>query len=168
MRHLKAGRRLGLKPSHRKAMINNMVTSLMQHGRIRTTEARAKELRKVAERIITLAKRIQLDSLSGLEGTELATAKAKRVHAIRMARRWITDRDILTKVFTEYSSRYAQRPGGYTRILKLGSRPGDKAKMALIELVTEAYPPPEAEKAAEPVAEPVAEASTEASAEASA
>jgi large subunit ribosomal protein L17 len=138
MRHLKAGRRLGLDSAHRGAMINNLVTSLMEHGRIRTTQARAKELRKVADRIITLSKRVPLSSLEGLEGEELRVARANRVHAIRMARRWITDRDVLQKVFSEYSARFQTRPGGYTRILKLGSRPGDQAAMVLIELV-EAY-----------------------------
>jgi large subunit ribosomal protein L17 len=124
-------------------MINNLVTSLMEHGRIRTTQARAKELRKVADRIITLSKRVPLASLEGLEGEELRVARANRVHAIRMARRWITDRDVLQKVFSEYSARFQTRPGGYTRILKLGSRPGDQAAMVLIELV-EAYVAPEA------------------------
>lgn len=143
MRHLKAGRRLGLDSAHRGAMINNLVTSLMEHGRIRTTQARAKELRKVADRIITLSKRVPLASLDGLEGEELRVARANRVHAIRMARRWITDRDVLQKVFSEYSARFQTRPGGYTRILKLGSRPGDQAAMVLIELV-EAYVAPEA------------------------
>jgi large subunit ribosomal protein L17 len=147
MRHLKAGRRLGLGSAHRDAMINNLVTSLMQHGRIRTTQARAKELRKVADRIITLSKRIPLSSLEGLEGEELRVARANRVHAIRMARRWITDRDVLQKIFSDYSERFLTRPGGYTRILKLGSRPGDQASMVLIELV-EPYVAPQPEPAA--------------------
>jgi large subunit ribosomal protein L17 len=141
MRHLKRGRKFSIASDHRTAMFRNMVTSLMEHGRIRTTDQKAKELRSIADRIITLSKRVPFASLESLSGTELAVAKANRVHAIRLARRWITDRDVLTKVFTEYSVRYSQRPGGYTRILKLGRRPGDQAEMSLIELVTEPYPP---------------------------
>ena len=150
MRHLNAGRRLGVESAHRSAILNNLVTALMQHGRIRTTEARAKELRKLADRVITLAKRVSPDSLNTLQGNELKLAQARRVHAIRLARRWITNRDLLTKIFTEYATRFATRPGGYTRILKLGTRPGDRAKVVLIELV-EAYEPksPEATEAAE-------------------
>lgn len=140
MRHLKAGRKLSIYGAHRKAMFRNMVTSLMQHGRVRTTEAKAKEVRKVADRIITLSKKVPPSSLIGLEGEELRKAQADRVHAIRLARLWITDRDVLTKVFTEYASLYENRPGGYTRILKLGRRPGDQAEMNLLEMVTEAYP----------------------------
>ncbi len=148
MRHLKAGRKLSIYGAHRKAMFRNMVTSLMQHGRVRTTEAKAKEVRKVADRIITLSKRVPPSKLAGLEGEELRKAMADRVHAIRQARLWITDRDVLTKVFTEYAALYEQRPGGYTRILKLGRRPGDQAEMNLLELVTEAYPPANAGSAA--------------------
>jgi large subunit ribosomal protein L17 len=141
MRHLKAGRKLSIYSAHRNAMFSNMVTSLMQHGRVRTTEAKAKEVRRIADKIITLSKRITPSKLASLQGDELKTAQADRVHAIRLARRWITDRDVLTKVFTEYATRYEQRPGGYTRILKLGRRPGDQAEMNLLELVTEPYPP---------------------------
>lgn len=147
MRHLKAGRRLGVPTGHRSSMIRNLVTSLMQHGRIQTTEMRAKELRPVAERIITLSRRVTPSDLAKLEGQELAAAKARRVHAVRLARRWIEDRDVLAKVFSEYSEHFAQRPGGYTRIYKLGLRQGDRASMALIELVGEAYPPPAADSA---------------------
>jgi len=141
MRHLNAGRGFGISSSHRKAMFNNMVTSLMKHGRVQTTEAKAKELRKIADRVITFAKKVPNASLAGLEGGPLAEAKARRVHAIRLARRYVADRDVLETIFTEYSDRYAQRPGGYTRILKLGRRAGDNAPMALIELVTEVYTP---------------------------
>lgn len=144
MRHLKAGRKLSIYGAHRNAMFGNMVTSLMQHGRVRTTEAKAKELRRIADRIITLAKRVPASRLAGLEGAELKKAQADRVHAIRQARLWITDRDVLTKVFTEYAALFEQRPGGYTRILKLGRRPGDQAEMSLLEMVTEPWPPPAA------------------------
>jgi large subunit ribosomal protein L17 len=142
MRHLKSGRKFSIASDHRKAMFRNLVTSLMEHGRIRTTDQKAKELRSLADRIITLSKRIPASSLASLQGEDLRVAQAKRVHAIRLARRWITDRDVLTKVFTEYSTRFETRPGGYTRILKLGRRPGDQADMSLIELV-EAYTPAE-------------------------
>lgn len=141
MRHLNSGNKLSLNSSHRKALMRNLVTSLMEHGRIRTTEARAKELRGVADRIITLSKRVPHHTLAGLEGDALKTAQAKRVHAIRQARLLIEDRDVLKKIFSEYSDRYEHRPGGYTRIYKLGRRPGDQAAMALIELVTEEYAP---------------------------
>lgn len=141
MRHLKSGRKFSIESSHRKALFRNMVTSLMEHGRVRTTDKKAKELRGIAERIITLSKRVPVASLAGLEGEALRDANAKRVHAIRLARRWITDRDVLTKVFTERSAHFAGRPGGYTRILKLSRRPGDQAEMSLIELVGEPYTP---------------------------
>jgi large subunit ribosomal protein L17 len=139
MRHLKSGRKFSIASDHRKAMFRNLVTSLMEHGRIRTTDQKAKELRSLADRIITLSKRVPASSLANLQGEDLRAAQARRVHAIRLARRWITDRDVLTKVFTEYSARFETRPGGYTRILKLGRRPGDQADMSLIELV-EAMP----------------------------
>jgi large subunit ribosomal protein L17 len=140
MRHKSAGRQFGIGSAHRKAMFNNMVTSLMEHGRIQTTEQKAKELRKIADRVITFSKKVPNADLSRLEGAELAEAKAKRVHAIRLARRYVCNRDLLQRIFTEYSDRYAARPGGYTRIIKLGRRAGDNAHMALIELVTEPYP----------------------------
>jgi len=139
MRHLKSGRKLGRNSTHRKAMFRNMVTSLMVHGRIRTTEAKAKELRGIADRVITLGKTMPLSSLEELNGEALDQAKAKRLHAIRRARRVINDRDALNLVFGEYAERFKDRPGGYTRIYKLGFRNGDNAPMALIELV-EAMP----------------------------
>ncbi len=116
MRHRKKGRSLSRSPSHRKALLRNMAMSLFQHERITTTTARAKELRPYAERLITLAKRGDL-------------------HARRLAARRITDRDVLGKLFDDIAPRYSERPGGYTRILKLGNRKGDAAEMALIELV---------------------------------
>ena len=116
MRHRKKGRSLSRSPSHRRAMLRNMATSLFRHERITTTTARAKELRPYAERLITLARRGDL-------------------HARRLAARRIADREILGKLFDDIGPRYAARPGGYTRILKLGNRQGDAADMALIELV---------------------------------
>lgn len=135
MRHLKSGRRLGRKSSHRTAMYRNMVTSLVTHGRIRTTEAKAKELRKVADQVITLGKRVPPSALEGLEGEALAKATASRLHCIRQARRLVLDRDALHRVFNEYAERFKDRPGGYTRIMKVGFRSGDNAPMVLIEFV---------------------------------
>ena len=116
MRHRKKGRNLSRSPSHRRALLRNMATSLFRHGRITTTTARAKELRPYAERLVTLARRGDL-------------------HARRLAARRIADREVLGKLFDDIGPRYAERPGGYTRILKLGTRKGDAADMALIELV---------------------------------
>ena len=116
MRHRKKGRNLSRSPSHRRALLRNMATSLFRHGRIRTTTARAKELRPYAERLVTLARRGDL-------------------HARRLAARRIADREVLGILFDDIGPRYADRPGGYTRILKLGPRKGDAADMALIELV---------------------------------
>ncbi len=116
MRHRKKGRHLSRTRSHRRATLRNMATSLFRHERIETTEAKAKELRPFAERLITLARRGDL-------------------HARRLAGRNIADREVLGKLFDDLGPRFAERPGGYTRILKLGSRRGDGADMALIELV---------------------------------
>ena len=116
MRHRKKGRNLSRSPSHRRALLRNMATSLFRHGRIATTTAKAKELRPYAERLITLAKRGDL-------------------HARRLVARRIADREVLGKLFDDIGPRYVERPGGYTRILKLGNRRGDAANMALIELV---------------------------------
>lgn len=135
MRHRKAGRKLGRSSAHRRALYRNMVTALMIHGRIRTTEAKAKELRRIADRVITLGKSVPTSSLEGLTGEDLAKAKAKRLHAFRRARVWVRDRGALNRVFGEYAARFEQRPGGYTRIVKAGLRAGDSAPMAIIELV---------------------------------
>lgn len=135
MRHRKSGRKLGRTSAHRRAMYGNMVTSLLLHGRIRTTEAKAKELRRIAERVITLGKKSPSSALEGLSGEELVKARARRLHHVRRARLWVKDRSALTRLFGEYADRFQQRPGGYTRILKVGPRPGDNADMAIIELV---------------------------------
>ena len=116
MRHRKKGRKLQRTASHRRAMLRNLATSLFRHERIETTTAKAKELRPYAERLITLARRGDL-------------------HARRLVARKIQDREVLGKLFDEISSRYAERSGGYTRILKLGNRKGDAAEISLIELV---------------------------------
>ncbi len=135
MRHRKSGRRLGRNSSHRKAMYRNMVTSLLVHGRIKTTDSKAKELRRIADRVITMGQHVPPSALEGLSGDELKAAKARRLHYIRRARRWVNDRAALERLFGEYAERYSARPGGYTRILKAGHRQGDNAPMALIELV---------------------------------
>ncbi len=118
MRHRAKGRQLSRTASHRRALLNNMATSLFQHERIVTTEAKAKELRPFAEKLITLARRGDL-------------------HARRLVERKVKDREVLTKLFAEIGPRFAGRPGGYTRILKLGHRPGDGADQARIELLAE-------------------------------
>ena len=116
MRHRHTGRQLNRNSSHRKAMFKNMSVSLFDHELIRTTVAKAKELRGIAERLITLAK---VDSVAN---RRLAFARLR-------------DRDAVTKLFTEIGPRYANRPGGYMRVLKCGFRTGDKAPMAFVELV---------------------------------
>jgi len=116
MRHRKSGRQLNRNSTHRKAMFKNMAASLVQHEVIRTTLPKAKELRRVVEPLITLSKD---DSV------------AKR----RLAFSRLRDRDVVTKLFNELGPRYKERPGGYVRILKCGFRTGDKAPMAIVELV---------------------------------
>ena len=118
MRHRAKGRQLSRTSSHRRALLNNMAASLFAHGRVITTEAKAKELRPFAEKLITLARRGDL-------------------HARRLVERRIKDRDTLGKLFSEIGPRFAARPGGYTRILKMGHRPGDGADIARIELLSE-------------------------------
>ena len=166
MRHRKSGRKLGRNSSHRKAMFRNMVTSLILQEQIKTTEAKAKEVRSICDKVISLGKRVPPSSLEGLSGDELATAKAQRVHAIRLARKWVVDRAALEKLFGEYSERYQTRPGGYTRILKLGRRSGDNAPMNLVQLVealevAPAPAPKKKAKAKKAKAEPVVEKAVE-------
>ncbi len=116
MRHNCAGRKLGRTSSHRLAMMRNMVTSLIEHERIETTEAKAKELRQEAEKMITLAKKGDL-------------------HARRQALAFIRDKDVVYKLFEEIKNRYLDRNGGYTKISKLRYRHGDAAPISVIELV---------------------------------
>ena len=118
MRHNKSGKRLGRNTPHRTAMLRNMVTSLFDHEKITTTDARAKELRKVVDRMITLGKRGDL-------------------HARRQVLSVIRDQKIVAKIFDQIGPRYKDRSGGYTRILKLGSRLGDNAPQSIIALVEE-------------------------------
>ena len=116
MRHRSKGRQLSRTSTHRTATLRNLATSLFRHERIETTTAKAKELRPYAERLITLARKGD-------------------IHSRRLAGRKIQDRMVLGKLFDDIAPRYSERPGGYTRILKLGNRKGDAAEMSLIELV---------------------------------
>jgi large subunit ribosomal protein L17 len=116
MRHQKLRGKLERPSGHRRALVRNQVTSLLAHERIETTDAKAKVLRRVADRMITLGKR----------GT---------LHARRRAASMIRDREVTAKLFDELARRYAERPGGYTRVLKLGQRVGDAAPLSIVELV---------------------------------
>jgi len=116
MRHQKKGRKIGTSASHRKAILEGLARQAIVHERIQTTEAKAKELRPMLEKVITLGKKGDL-------------------HSRRQALAVLGDREIVHKLFAEIGPRYAERDGGYTRILKLGPRQGDAAPMALIELV---------------------------------
>lgn len=127
MRHKKVGKRLGRTTSHRVAMTRNMVTSLLEHERIVTTVVKAKEIRRVAEKMITLGKRGDL-------------------HAQRQAFSFIRDKSVVAKLFSKLREEYQERNGGYTRIIRTGERIGDAAPMAILELVN--YTESEAEEAA--------------------
>jgi len=117
MRHRKAGKKLNRTGSHRNAMFRNMVTSLFEHGRIQTTDAKAKELRRWADRMVTLAKRGDL-------------------HARRQALAVMRDKTVVHKLFEEAVDRFGDRVGGYTNVVKIGRRRGDAAPVSLVELVT--------------------------------
>jgi large subunit ribosomal protein L17 len=116
MRHRARARKFGRSSAHRLAMYRNMVTSLLEHGRVETTDAKAKEVRRIAERMITLGKR----------GT---------LHARRRALRVIRNREVAARVFGDLAERFRERPGGYTRVLKLRRRVGDAAPLSILELV---------------------------------
>lgn len=118
MRHRKSGVKLNRTGSHRQAMFRNMVTSLLKHDRIRTTDAKAKELRRWADHVITLAKRGDL-------------------HARRQALAIVREKAVVHKLFREAPGRFADRSGGYTRVVKIGPRPGDAAPMSVVELTGE-------------------------------
>jgi large subunit ribosomal protein L17 len=140
----KKGARLGGSPAHQRLILSNLATALFEHGRITTTEAKARVLRPVAEKLITKAKKAELGTVQSL-------------HNRREVLKTIRDKSVVHVLFTEIAPTFAERPGGYTRITKLGPRKGDNAPMAVIELVTEAYTPkpakPKAKKAqdAQPV-----------------
>ena len=134
MRHRKAGKKFSRTSSHRKAMFSNMVASLVTHGRIETTEVKAKELSRIADRTINWGVSVA-DLLAADQKGLSQDDRAKLVHARRMAGRVLKDDDALAKLFSEVAPRYAGRAGGYTRVLKTRNRHGDAAPMALIELV---------------------------------
>ncbi len=114
MRHLKAYRRLGMNASHRNAMMRNMVTSLIEHERIETTDTRAKEIRRLADRMVTLGKRGDL-------------------HAMRLSLKTVRTKTAAKKLFDELAPRFKEKQGGYTRIIKVGRRAGDNAPMSILE-----------------------------------
>ncbi len=137
MRHRKIGRKLGRNSTHRKAMFSNMLASLVEHGRIETTAAKAKELRRMAERTITWATSLG-DLLTADREKMSAEDRAKVVHHIRMAGRTLRNREMLLKLFNEVGPRFVGRPGGYTRIIHhYKRRHGDNAPLAFIELLSE-------------------------------
>jgi len=127
MRHLKAGRRLARTTEHRQAMLRNLVTALLEKERVETTQAKAKEARMWAEKIITLAKRGDL-------------------HARRLTLRVVRSKKVVTKLFGELKERYQDRPGGFTRIIPTGTRLGDGAAMSILELVDRPETLPKAKK----------------------
>jgi large subunit ribosomal protein L17 len=139
MRHQNSGRKFSRSSSHRKAMFRNMVTSLIEHERITTTEPKAKELRRFVEKTITISLRLG-DILQKPKDQRTPAEQGKYIHALRMASRMIRTREVLHKLFDEVAPKLAGRPGGYTRILKVGQRVGDAAPMAIIELVSAASP----------------------------
>jgi large subunit ribosomal protein L17 len=142
----KKGARLGGSPAHQRLIVSNLATALFEHGRITTTEAKARVLRPVAEKLITKAKKGDL-------------------HNRREVLKTIRDKSVVHTLFTEIAPGFAERPGGYTRITKIGPRKGDNAPMAVIELVTEAYSPKapvsKSKQAEAPKAAPAEEAPAE-------
>lgn len=128
MRHKRIGRKLGVTTKHRKAMFRNMVTDLFRFDKIKTTDTRAKELRRIAEKLITLAK----------DGS---------LHKRRQAAAYIRDNEVLKKLFDVIAPKFKDRPGGYTRIIKLGFRRGDNSPISIIELVEEEFKPAKKKKA---------------------
>lgn len=146
----KKGARLGAGPAHQRLMVAGLATQLFEHGRITTTEAKARVLRPVAEKLITKAKKAELGTVESL-------------HQRREVLKTIRDKSVVHALFEEIAPRYAERPGGYTRITKVGPRKGDNAPMAVIELVTEEYAP--TARATKPAAAAAPAPATEAPAE---
>ena len=142
MRHARAGKKLGRDSAHRKALYSNLAGALIEHGRIKTTVTKAKAVRPYAEQMITLARRGDL-------------------HARRQATSFLRSRDVVHKLFADVAPLFKDRPGGYTRIVKIGPRPGDAAEMAYLELVDEEYVAREREARTPEPAAVVAETETE-------
>jgi large subunit ribosomal protein L17 len=140
VRHARTGKKLGRDSAHRKALYSNLAGALIEHGRIKTTVTKAKAVKPMAEQMITLGRRGDL-------------------HARRQATAFLRSRDVVHKLFAEVAPLFKDRPGGYTRIVKIGPRPGDSAEMAYLELVSDTFTPA---RAAEP-AEEVSDTSDEAS-----
>ncbi len=151
MRHLKAGRKFGRPSDQRRAMFQSLVSSLIEHERIKTTDAKAKELRRIADRTISWA--VSVGHLLGEGKKRDKDDDARVVHAIRMARRTLKDQTMLDKLFNELGPKFVGRTGGYTRVLKLGFRRGDAAPVSVIELTEHTD-----ERSLEPKAAPAAEA----------
>jgi large subunit ribosomal protein L17 len=139
VRHARSGKKLGRDSAHRKALYANLAGALIEHGRIKTTVTKAKAVKPIAEQMITLGRRGDL-------------------HARRQATAFLRSRDVVHKLFADVAPLFKDRPGGYTRIVKLGPRPGDSAEMAYLELVDEEYVAKEREARREVVEEPVAQA----------
>ncbi|AKT36645.1 50S ribosomal protein L17 [Chondromyces crocatus] len=162
MRHRKSGRQFGRDTSSRRAMLRNLAANLVTHERIETTEAKAKELRRVAERLITKA--VRLGTVAHTPAPSLSPAdRARRLHVERLLGSYLprwgvaadgTKVDIIAKVLVNLSRRFEGRPGGYTRIIKLGPRRGDNAPMTLIEFIDAAALPEGGPSVAESVASP--------------
>ena len=146
MRHARAGKKLGRDSAHRKALYSNLAGALIEHGRIKTTVTKAKAVKPIAEQMITLGRRGDL-------------------HARRQATAFLRSRDVVHKLFADVAPRFKDRPGGYARIIKIGTRAGDAAEMAYLELVEEELTPKEPRRAAAvaeaPVAAPVEETAEE-------
>jgi large subunit ribosomal protein L17 len=169
MRHRKDGRQFGRNTPHRRAMFRNLAANLVAHERIVTTDAKAKELRRVAERLITKAKR--LGPIAHTPHAELAADdRARRLHVARVIGaflpRWGVERegekrDLVEKILTELAKRFAERPGGYTRIVKIGPRRGDGAPMSIIEFVDVKPPELKVEEEAPEEAEAAPEAAAD-------
>lgn len=134
MRHLKHGKKLGRKSAHRTAMWSNMVTSLLEHERIQTTDVKAKELRRLAEKTIQWSTLLG-DLLTKDRAKFSDQEKAHLVHSMRMARRIVKDPIVLSKLFEDIGPRFIGRTGGYTRVIKFRHRHGDAAPISIVELV---------------------------------
>src|SRR2546421_8643320 len=142
MRHARAGKKLGRDSAHRKALYSNLAGALIEHGRIKTTVTKAKAVKPIAERMITLGRRGDL-------------------HARRQATAFLRSRDVVHRLFADVAPRFKDRPGGYARIVRLGPRPGDAAEMAYLELVDEEDVAEQLEERTHHEPEPVAEEAVE-------
>jgi large subunit ribosomal protein L17 len=155
MRHRVAHRKLGRVTEHRIAMLRNQATNLLRHEHLTTTVPKAKELRPFVERIITVAKRGLASGDGGRGARKTGSAEVRVLTARRLVMQDVQDREVVTKLFDTIAPRFAARPGGYTRLLRIGFRRGDSAEMAQVELVGSEFDPKakaegEAEQASKP------------------